>query len=273
MFRNARFIKLSVRYSSTLTNQKVWVVTDGGIENTLQAMALGKRLAGSNQLSENLKLKTIVSSKKLQMFPTIIQKYIVDYNKNTASGQNTVSACLHLSKVAKNSFSVYVGYPNIPFINFNQVILPKYEANAKMAALGPLAKQKNGIITPAPLLDVTPNVTDHQKGYSAVIVGGHSRDCKWYSEDALLLADNVKRMVQRFGDEVTIVFTDRTPDLVKEKMSKRLEGQESIKIWDSTKEQKTAEKIKNYEDIIIHSQRVILTADLDYATAHAISKK
>lgn len=61
-----------------------------------------------------------------------------------------------------------------------------------IAALGPLAKQKNGIITPAPLLDVTPNVTDHQKGYSAVIVGGHSRDCKWYSEDALLLADNVK---------------------------------------------------------------------------------
>lgn len=63
IFSIARFIKLSVRYSSTLTNQKVWVVTDGGIENTLQAMALGKRLAGSNQLSENLKLKTIVSSK------------------------------------------------------------------------------------------------------------------------------------------------------------------------------------------------------------------
>lgn len=63
IFSIARFIKLPVRYSSTLTNQKVWVVTDGGIENTLQAMALGKRLAGSNQLSENLKLKTIVSSK------------------------------------------------------------------------------------------------------------------------------------------------------------------------------------------------------------------
>lgn len=28
--------------------------------------------------------------------------------------------------------TVYVGYPNIPFINFDQVVLPKYEANAKM---------------------------------------------------------------------------------------------------------------------------------------------
>lgn len=27
---------------------------------------------------------------------------------------------------------VYVGYPGIPFINFDQVILPKYEANVKM---------------------------------------------------------------------------------------------------------------------------------------------
>lgn len=29
-------------------------------------------------------------------------------------------------------FIVYVGYPEIPFINFDQVILPKYEANVKM---------------------------------------------------------------------------------------------------------------------------------------------
>lgn len=31
--------------------------------------------------------------------------------------------------------AVYVGYPNIPFINFDQVVLPKYEANAKMGKL------------------------------------------------------------------------------------------------------------------------------------------
>jgi hypothetical protein len=42
----------------------VWVVTDGGIESTLQAMALGKQIAGSNTLSNTFKLKTIVASKR-----------------------------------------------------------------------------------------------------------------------------------------------------------------------------------------------------------------
>jgi mitochondrial fission protein ELM1 len=73
---------------------------------------------------------------------TSIPDYII------SSGAEAIPACLHYSKQNAKCFSVYVGYPSIPFINFDQVILPKYEANAKMAALGPLAKQKNGIITP-----------------------------------------------------------------------------------------------------------------------------
>jgi hypothetical protein len=74
-----------------------------------------------------------------------------------------------------------------------------------IAALGPLARQKNGIITPAPLLD-TSTVTgsndivplsfkQKQGGYSSVIIGGHSPNCRWYSEDALTLADNIKVMI------------------------------------------------------------------------------
>ncbi|KAI9249316.1 mitochondrial fission ELM1-domain-containing protein [Sporodiniella umbellata] len=302
MLKNVLSVKTSVRHLST--KRSVWVVTDGGIESTLQAMALGKRLSGSNSICGNLKLKTIVASKKLQMFPTIIQKYIVDYSasKNSvstdpwylsfsegstkessypdyvvSSGLNAVPACIHISKAAKSCFSVYLGYPNIPFVNFSQVILPKYEANAKMAALGPLAKQKNGIITPAPLLDTSFQKTDISnpffKGkFSAVIVGGHSPDCRWYSEDAVTLADNVKRMIHTLNDNVTIVYTDRTPELVKEKIKKRLEGETAVQIWDSTQEKDTLEKISLYENIVTRSERVILTADLDYATAHAISK-
>ncbi len=51
------------RYQSTLTKPNVWVVTDGGLENTLHGLALGKQLAGSNQLSTRFQLKTIVASK------------------------------------------------------------------------------------------------------------------------------------------------------------------------------------------------------------------
>lgn len=69
------------------------------------------------------------------------------------------------------------------------------------AALGPLARQKNGIITPAPLLDTTTATykqldqmipPSFSQGFTAVVVGGHSPNCRWYSEDAVNLADNIK---------------------------------------------------------------------------------
>ncbi|KAI7901913.1 uncharacterized protein BX663DRAFT_436612, partial [Cokeromyces recurvatus] len=271
-------------YSTQTNVPNVWVITNGGLESTLQAMALGKHLAGSKELSNTFKLKTITASERLQLFPVVLQKYIIN------CGQDAIPACFHLSNICSNQkpFTVYVGYPGIPFINFDQVILPKYEANAKMAALGPLAKQKNGIITPAPLLDLVTD-THHEldrripisfkQNFSVVVVGGYSPNCRWYSEDAVSLADNIKRMITRLGDKVILIFTDRTSELVKSKMSKRLLEDDptlnsSIFIWDSTKEQiSTIDKIKLYENMIYYSKRVVLTADLDYVCTHAISKK
>ncbi|KAI8088354.1 mitochondrial fission ELM1-domain-containing protein [Thamnidium elegans] len=305
--------RVGLKQYSTRTTPNVWVVTDGGIENTLQAMSLGKQLAGSNQLSNTFKLKTVVASKKLHLFPAIIQKYLVNWSVskqkgNTlnslpwylstkdefsdssnpdyiiTSGQDSIPACFHLTQgnTNKKIFSVYVGYPDIPFINFDQVVLPKYEANAKMAALGPFARQKNGIITPAPLLDTFSTSTSpldqmipasFKDGYSSVIIGGHSSICRWYSEDALNLADNIKRMVKNLNDKIVIVFTDRTPDLVKQKMTTSLqELDDSVFIWDSTKQASTIDKINTYESIIENANRVVLTADLDYACTHALSK-
>ncbi|KAI8643955.1 mitochondrial fission ELM1-domain-containing protein [Parasitella parasitica] len=249
------------------------------------------------------------------MFPAIVQKYIIEWSapKNKGalntlpwyltakdesfdetkpdyvitSGQDAVPACLHLTRLQqdKKCFSVFVGYPNIPFVNFDQVVLPKYEANAKMAALGPLAKQKNGIITPAPLLDTTTTSykqidqmipTSFSQGYTTVVVGGHSPNCRWYSEDAANLADNIKRMVKNLGDKVVVIYTDRTPQLVKDTMNKRFgefgSMHSSVIAWDSTLEGSTSNKLTRYENIIHYSRRIVLTADLDYACAHAISK-
>jgi hypothetical protein len=42
---------------------------------------------------------------------------------------------------------VFLGFTNLPFIHFDQVVIPKYEANVKMAKLGPLVIQKNCIVT------------------------------------------------------------------------------------------------------------------------------
>lgn len=70
---------------------------------------------------------------------------------------DAIAACLTTTQTSKNTFSgkcisrctilmytliltlgdatVYAGFPNIPFINFGQVVLPKYEANTKMGEL------------------------------------------------------------------------------------------------------------------------------------------
>jgi hypothetical protein len=34
--------------------------------------------------------------------------------------------------------------------------------------------------------------TSFNQGFTTVIVGGHSPNCRWYSEDAVNLADNIK---------------------------------------------------------------------------------
>ncbi|KAI8876748.1 hypothetical protein K501DRAFT_261657 [Backusella circina FSU 941] len=286
----------SIRLYSTRTST-VWVMTDGGLESTLQAMTLGK------QLSPNVTLKHVVASKKLQVFPVIIQKYLVNFKKNKndqklpwyltdkqeshqdnsvpdyiiTSGQDAVPASIHYTDLFKKAFSVYLGYPNIPFINFDQVVLPKYLANAKMAALGPLARQKNGIITPTPLLDPTlPVKIPSNDGYTSVIIGGHLPECKWYSEDGINLADTIKRMVTHLNDRVNVVFTERTPGIVKEKFTKRIEtlpDPSTVTIWDSTKAENIQEKIDKYEEIIQNSKRVVVTADLDYASAHAVANR
>lgn len=83
-------------------------------------------------------------------------------------------------------------------------------------------------------------------------------------------------MVKNLNDKVVVVYTDRTPPLVKDKMNKRIaefdNTQASVMTWDSTLESSTASKLASYENIIHYSRRVVLTADLDYACAHAISK-
>lgn len=81
-------------------------------------------------------------------------------------------------------------------------------------------------------------------------------------------------MIKNLNDKVVIVFTDRTPEMVKEKMTTRLEAHaDSVVLWDSTKQTSTIDKIKTYESIIQNAERVVLTADLDYASAHAVSKR
>ncbi|KAI8368260.1 mitochondrial fission ELM1-domain-containing protein, partial [Radiomyces spectabilis] len=313
-------------FTAGRTSSRVWILTDGGLESTLQSYALGKRLAARGQLD----FKTVTSKPALQMFPSIFQKYIVEWNVQKSdsssdslpwyltssgndnegsiagdrpdyvicSGTNAIPTCLHLAhanQTEKRSFSVYLGMPTIPFISFDQVVLPKYEANAKLAKLGPLAHQKNCIIPNMPLLDfdiIPDNDTWKQAmptsfmeslsntdNVTAVVVGGYNAQCRWYSEDAITLVDNMRRMIQNLNSKVVLVFTDKTTDMVKDKMIKAITTQidkheQQVAIWDAAdKNLESLSRIVTYEGMLNRASRIVLTADLDYATAHAASKR
>jgi hypothetical protein len=83
-------------------------------------------------------------------------------------------------------------------------------------------------------------------------------------------------MVTHLNDRVNVVFTERTPDIVKDKFTKRIEtlpDPSIVTIWDSTRVENIQEKIDKYQEIIQNSKRVVVTADLDYASAHAVANR
>lgn len=50
--------------------------------------------------------------------------------------------------------------------------------------------------------------TSFNQGFTTVVVGGHSPNCRWYSEDAVNLADNIKVKIicKHFGIMQTAKF-------------------------------------------------------------------
>ncbi|CAO3615213.1 unnamed protein product [Cunninghamella echinulata] len=212
-------------------------------------------------------------------------------------GNNSVAGNFHVvrSFQPKYVFSVFLGFTNLPFIHFDQVVIPKYEANVKMAKLGPLARQKNCIVTDTPLIDNTSLPMSHKSkslvkdilnGFkeknnetTIIVIGGHSSQCRWYTENAVSLVDNMKKIVTQTNTNLLVIFTEKTSDLIKKTIQSNIEKHISdyntrVVTWDSTQGGlHNLEKIEAYENLIENSSRVILTADLEYANIHAAMKK
>ncbi|CAO3617989.1 unnamed protein product [Cunninghamella blakesleeana] len=252
----------------------------------------------------------------------IIQKYIVDIGtkKNRdnklpwflsgdnlqseedpdyviSCGNNSVPGNLYVTRFffPKNVFSVFLGFTNLPFINFDQVVIPKYEANVKMAKLGPLARQNNCIVTDTPLTDntllpmshksnslvnnITNNFKEKNNEITVIVIGGHSSQCRWYTENAIQLVDNMKKIVTQTNTNLLVIFTEKTSELIKKTMKTNIEKHIAnhhtrVVTWDSTQDGlHNLEKIETYDNLIEKSSRVILTADLEYANIHAAMKK
>jgi len=271
----------------------------------------------ADHINASFKILHIQPNSVFQGLPVILQKLLVNTfpgsgplpkflsNKGDSmegqypnvlitSGRDAVAGALALkSKFRQSIFSVYLGFPDVPFINFDHVILPKHEAATKLAKLGPLSSQKNYTTTMAPSMSlgqqddesmnrrlsacVSPAFHQSKSPMTAFVVGKHHHHCRWYPEDAALVADNIERIIKNLDHRVLLVYTDKTVPKVKEtidsSLNKRMVVSSQLAVCDLSKIENVKEKCDTYDAILQASDQAVLTADLDYLVMEAVVKR
>ncbi|KAM3580940.1 hypothetical protein VKS41_006388 [Umbelopsis sp. WA50703] len=189
--------------------------------------------------------------------------------------------------------AVYLGFPDIPFVNFDHVILPKYEVATKLAKLGPLSNQKNytSVMTPLMALNRQPEESTYKTLSSlssrafvesdlpltAFVVGNHNHHCRWYPEDATLVADNIERIINNLGQKVLVIYTDKTAPKIKETINACLKSNADessvLATCDLSKIEDVEEKCRTYDALLQQCQKAVMTADLDYLVMEAVVKR
>ncbi|KAI9284698.1 hypothetical protein BC943DRAFT_58968 [Umbelopsis sp. AD052] len=245
MFRSTRCIvaPLTVRLATRNLTTKhgartAWLLTDGSLESHKQCTSM------ADLIHAPFKVLQIKPNGVFQGLPVIIQKLLVETfpgsrqpgqlpsflgNKGEnldgthpdiliTCGRDAIAGALSIkAKDRKSLFSVYLGFPDIPFINFDHVILSKHEAASKLAKLGPLSSQKNyttisdeASLTQRLATLASPEFLMTESPITTYVVGKHHHHCRWYPEDANLVADNIERIMNNLGHRVVLIYTDKT---------------------------------------------------------------
>ncbi|KAH8549335.1 hypothetical protein BGW37DRAFT_114669 [Umbelopsis sp. PMI_123] len=295
MFRSSRSIvtPLALRLVTRTLSSKpgprtAWLLTDGTLESQKQCTSM------ADLIHAKFKILQIKPNGVFQGLPVILQKLLVEtfpgsrkqghlpsYLSNNGenvdgtqpdilitAGRDAIAGALSIkAKDRQGIFSVYLGFPDIPFINFDHVILSKHEAATKLAKLGPLSSQKNYTAIAAPPLHLVQQDE----------VGKHHHHCRWYPEDASLVADNIQRIIDNLGHRVVLVYTDKTEQKVKDNignsLKKYLDESSQLASCDLSTIENTKEKCDTYDALVQASNQSILTADLDYLVLEAVVRR
>ncbi|KAI9290934.1 hypothetical protein K502DRAFT_326515 [Neoconidiobolus thromboides FSU 785] len=264
---------------------KIWILSDGIQGNENRSMALANTFNASTEINY-IKTKPILNS-----FPMFLKRYLVDwikYNKNNqfidklpfylentnniklnisnqpdlviSSGIDTVLPSLFLRKVlGPATFFTHIGYPNLPFKNFDGVILMKHEL-LKLAHLGPaLSQQKNRMTIPLALNNIRnelkleyTQITKYldqrfidKKENSPIVaflMGDIPANFSFLNQHAVELAESIELLVKKFNARILITHSKRSPDFVKlhlkTKLQKLITDGYPIYSWEDEKDGK-----------------------------------
>lgn len=206
---------------------KVWILADGRIGNLNQAIALAE------EIGINYELKTIKYN-FLGKLPNFLLALTTLYIKNQSlksletniypnliisSGRRTAALASYLrNKSACKTKIIQIMNPNLPFEQFELVILPEHDKiNKGETNVTRITGALNNIQA-----KIASGGTDLQKNYPdlkkfiAVVIGGNSKNYKFTADDASLFASILGNITQIQGYSLFISFSRRTPNHVKQ---------------------------------------------------------
>ncbi|XVN42877.1 MAG: ELM1/GtrOC1 family putative glycosyltransferase [Candidatus Rickettsia vulgarisii] len=211
----------------------VWVLADSRIGNLNQAIALAETIGlsyESKTIAYNclgklpnylLALSTLyIKNESLKLlktdrFPDII----------ISSGRRTAALASYLRKKSGNKTKIIqIMNPNLPFQQFELVILPEHDKVNKdesnvIRITGALNNIQDKIVIGG--IELQKNYPDLKK-FISVIIGGNSKNYKFTNDDALELASILDNITKTQGYSLFISFSRRTPNHAKEIIKEKI---------------------------------------------------
>ncbi|KAL1925360.1 uncharacterized protein VTP21DRAFT_243 [Calcarisporiella thermophila] len=320
--RRSNFISRLFLAKRPISSQpKTWILSDGFADSERQCVALAK------ELNLPFEIKRIYLRKSLQWLPSIFQKWLIDVSSSLkgkkineklpwylysprgdtlsqpfpryvlASGRESVPACLTATKLSRETFSVYLRFPPLPFLYFGAVILPSFEVFGRLIKYGPMASQRNLIRTELPLSVVNPQSLAvasqdvHKSDWLALptqflkrdqtaplvtfLLGGPTRECNYDSKQIERLSRAINTLVEQHSARVLVVYTDRTPSNVRGIISRGLSelgSRDASRVKTLSVDAKDGDP-RAYMAALAIADRVVVSADSPSMVSDAVAAK
>lgn len=255
------------------TKSKIWVLTDSRVGNVNQAISIAEKLNLGYQLKPieynfwgnlpNFLLafspihvkKQLLQSWEMEGFPDLI----------ISAGRRTASLASYLkNKSAGKVKIVQIMHPNLPFKQFDLIILPHHDKVSKEELC---TNEKNILRITGALNNVQGKIQaggielrknyPNLKQFISVIIGGNSKNYQFTDENAHEFAAILSNITKNQDEEYTlfISFSRRTPNSAKQIIKNKVTS--SAIIYDPTEEVKP----NPYFGMLAQADCIISTAD------------
>lgn len=215
-------------------NKKILILADDRTGTYSQSIALAKELGFEYDIvkinySLLIKLPNFLLKNSLFGYDFATQKKLKNigqYDIIISSGRRSVNAALYLRKKHQQVKIIQIMHPNINFKYFDLVILPQHDqekANPKLIiSYGALSNFDENKIKQEQ--EIHKNYFGNiKKKLVILLIGGPSKKTEFGKEQAILLAQDVNKFVNKIEAKLVILTSPRTKDEITQNLMANLD--------------------------------------------------